>query len=279
MNGKIDSHQHFWKYDPPRYTWIDDSMQVLQQDYLPEDLAPVLKKNGFDACVAVQAVAEISENDFLLNCAAEHDFIKAVVGWADLCSPEVASVLEKYAVYEKFKGIRSLIQSEGAGFMLRKDFQDGLGKLAHFDLTFDLLLAVHQLPEAVILTQKFPDQPFVIDHLAKPQFSAPFDEKWSKNMKKLGALDNVFCKVSGMVTETKDFKWQNAPFQRYLDTLVEAFGTKKLLFGSDWPVCNLAADYGSVVDIVQNYFKGFSDTEQNRIFGGNATEFYGIYNK
>ena len=274
---RIDSHQHFWKYDPVRYDWIDDSMSVIQKDFLPEDLAPILKANGFDGCITVQSHQSEQENEFQLANADEHDFIKGVVGWVDLQSPKIEERLAYYQQFEKLKGFRHVLQGESQrDFMLRPDFLKGISMLKKYSYTYDILILPDQLKYTTEFVSQFPDQRFVIDHIAKPNIKQKELNGWQKDIEAVSKFENVYCKVSGMVTEADWENWQLNDFNNYLEVVTNSFGTKRLMYGSDWPVCKVAADYGQVVDIVKNYFSAFSQTEQQAFFGGNAIEFYNI---
>lgn len=270
---KIDAHQHFWQYNPERDTWIDDTMQVIRRDFMPSDLRPVLEKNGVDGCVAVQADQSENETEFLLKCAAENSFVKAVVGWVDLRSENVSESLARFSANPLLKGIRHIVQGEPDDFMLREDFRKGIGALEPFGLTYDILVYARQLPAAVDLARKFPGQPFVLDHIAKPEISKGPDPEWTKNILQLAESENVYCKLSGMVTETDNFNWRQEDFTPFLDIVTEAFGTDRIMFGSDWPVCLLSCSYEEVLKIVRDYF---SDDELSKVMGRNAMNFYGI---
>ena len=274
---RIDSHQHFWKYDPVNYGWIDDQMAVIRRDFLPGDLEPVLKANGFDGCITVQSEQSEKENEFQLTNAEKNSFIKGVVGWVDLQSAEIENRLAYYKTFNKLKGFRHVLQGESQrDYMLRPDFLNGISLLKKYDYTYDILILPDQLKYTAEFVAQFPDQPFVIDHLAKPGIKNKEIAGWEKDIKAVAKFDNVFCKVSGMVTEA-DFKnWKPAEFYAYLHVVVDAFGMDRLLFGSDWPVCKVAADYEQVVDIVAAYFSTFSLDEQDNFFGGNAVKFYDI---
>ena len=273
----IDSHQHFWKYDPVKYGWIDDSMKVLQQDFLPSDLAPILQENGIQGSVAVQADQSETETEFLLKLARENDFIKGVVGWVDLRAEDVSERLAHFSQNEKLKGVRHIVQEEpDPEFMLRKDFQNGIGYLAQFGLTYDILVYPHQLASAVILARAFPEQKFVLDHIAKPRISEGLDGQWVHQIKELALNPNVSCKVSGMVTETKDFKWQQEDFSPFMEAILDAFGWQRLLYGSDWPVCLLGASYKEVLNIVKDYMDKLPEKEKAGIMGLNAINFYSL---
>ena len=274
---RIDSHQHFWKYDPVRYDWIDDNMSVIQKDFLPEDLEPILKANRFDGCITVQSHQSEQENEFQLANADGHDFIKGVVGWVDLQSPKIEERLAYYQQFEKLKGFRHVLQGESQrDFMLRPDFLRGISMLKKYSYTYDILILPDQLKYTTKFASQFPDQRFVIDHIAKPNIEQKELKDWEKDIKVVAAFENVHCKVSGMVTEADWQNWQPADFNNYLEVVANSFGTKRLMYGSDWPVCKVAAGYGQVVNIVKDYFSAFSQTEQQAFFGGNAIEFYNI---
>ncbi|MGB5458340.1 MAG: amidohydrolase family protein [Eudoraea sp.] len=273
----IDSHQHFWEYDPVRYAWIDDSMKVLQKDFLPADLGPILKDNKVDGCVAVQADQSEAETEFLLRMAGENDFIKGVVGWVDLRADNIADRLAYFSQDKKLKGVRHIVQEEpDPEFMLRKDFQNGIGHLARFGLTYDILVYPNQLAAAVLLARAFPDQKFVLDHIAKPRISEGLDNQWVHYIKELALNPNVSCKVSGMVTETRNFKWQQEDFSPFIEVVLDAFGWQRLLYGSDWPVCLLGGSYKEVLTIVKDYMDKLPEKEKAGIMGLNAINFYSL---
>ncbi|MDB4270854.1 amidohydrolase family protein [bacterium] len=273
----IDSHQHFWEYDPVRYAWIDDSMQVLQKDFLPSDLGPILKDNKVDGCVAVQADQSEAETEFLLRMAGENDFIKGVVGWVDLRADNIADRLAYFSQDKKLKGVRHIVQEEpDPEFMLRKDFQNGIRHLARFGLTYDILVYPNQLAAAVLLARAFPDQKFVLDHIAKPRISEGLDNQWVHHIKELALNPNVSCKVSGMVTETKNFTWQQEDFSPFIEVVLDAFGWQRLLYGSDWPVCLLGGSYKEVLTIVKGYMDKLPEKEKAGIMGLNAINFYSL---
>ncbi|MDO7135577.1 amidohydrolase family protein [Algibacter lectus] len=273
---KIDAHQHFWSYNPVRDSWIDTSMEVIRKDFLPKDLKPILDANAIDGCIVVEANPSEAETQFLLDLAHKNPFIKGVVGWVDLCADNAEARLKHFSENKMFKGVRYLLQVENEDFVLREDFQEGISKLSQFNLAYDVLIFPKHLANVVKLVEKFPNQQFVIDHIAKPQISKGLDPDWVKHIKKLGTFKNVACKISGMVTETEDFNFQPEDFTPFLDTMVDAFGNDRLLFGSDWPVCLLAAEYKSVLQIIENYFIDFSEEEQRRIMGENAIKIYNL---
>jgi L-fuconolactonase len=274
---RIDSHQHFWKYDPMVHSWMDDSMKSIQRDFLPYDLKPILEETGFDGCIAVQASQSETENSFLLSLAHQNNFIKGIVGWVDLQAKDIIDRLDHYSQFQKIKGFRHILQDEpDIDFMLRPSFIDGISKLNQYGFTYDILIYPDHLPNAFTLAKSFPNQLFVIDHLAKPNIKKQEIENWSKQIRKIAALENVFCKVSGMVTESDWNNWKQENFTPYLDTVLDAFGIERLMYGSDWPVCTLSSSYQNTFRIVREYFSKLSLTEQQQFFGGNATPFYNL---
>ncbi len=272
----IDSHQHFWHYEPEKHSWIDDEMAVIRKDFLPQDLAPILKKNSVVGTIAVQADQTEKETDFLLGLAEEHDLIKGIVGWVDLRAENIAERLEHYAQFKNIKGFRHVLQGEEPAFMLQPDFLRGISALKEYNFTYDILILPRHLEAALQLVKQFPNQPFVIDHIAKPYIKAGLIDEWAKGMIALSEHENVFCKLSGMVTEADYKKWQSSNFIPYLDVVLVAFGTKRLMFGSDWPVCEVAASYGQMIGIVEDYFASFSLDEKNQFFNQNASRFYNL---
>lgn len=271
----IDAHQHFWIYDPVRDAWINDDMRVIQRDFLPADLAPVLKENQVNGCVAVQAGQSEEETTFLLDLAAQHDFIKGVVGWVDLRSPDLASRLSHFSQFPKLKGFRHIVQGEPDNrFLLREDFCRGVQALAPYDLTYDILIYPTQLAAAEEFVQRFPNQRLVIDHTAKPYIKKGDIAGWEKSMRNIARSANVYCKISGLVTEADWQHWKPENMRPYLEVVLEAFGPGRLMYGSDWPVCLVAGNYSRVKALVTDFIAGLSDAEQAAIMGGNATAFY-----
>ncbi len=272
----IDSHQHFWNYNPERDTWIDESMQVLKKNFLPRNLKPILINNGIDGCISVQADQSYQETEFLLKCASNNKFIKGVVGWVDLCSPNLEKKLEKYTSDKMFKGVRHIVQSESPEYLLRKDVQSGISKLSQFNLTFDLLVTPIQLQSAIKLVKIFPNQKFVLDHIAKPRISEPLNKTWVSDIINLSKYSNVFCKISGLVTETKGYNFSETDFLPFLDVIFKYFGFDRIMYGSDWPVCLLAADYKKVLEIISNYLMSYDSKIREKIMGTNAKIFYNL---
>lgn len=274
---RIDAHQHFWQFDAVRDAWITEDMQVLRQDFLPQHLQPLLAQAGMDGCVAVQADQSETETSFLLQLAAENDFIKGVVGWVDLQAENVEERLEYYSQFPKLKGFRHIVQGEqDDAFMLRPSFQQGIRLLQQFGFTYDILIYPKHLPYAIELVARFPQQKFIVDHLAKPHIKRGEISFWKQEIEHLAQHPNVCCKVSGLVTEADWKGWKGNDFAPYLDVVTAAFGTHRLVYGSDWPVCLLAARYEEQLNIVQKHFETFSEAEQARIFGGNAQQFYAL---
>jgi L-fuconolactonase len=274
---KIDSHQHFWHYTPEAYGWIGPEMAGLKRDFLPPDLAPLLESLDFDGSVAVQARQTLEETRWLLELADDHAFIKGVVGWVDLCSPDLATQLDQFGAHPKLCGVRHIVQGEPDDrFMLRADFVRGLKLLAGYGLTYDILIHPRHLPVACDLVEMFPEQPFVLDHLAKPFVKDGLLSPWESDLRRLAAFPNVLGKLSGMVTEADWQTWQPADFQPYLEVMSDAFGPQRLMIGSDWPVCTLAGAYAPVMQLVLNTIRQFSPEEQAGILGENAVQFYSL---
>ena len=273
---KLDSHQHFWSYDAAQYPWIPKG-SPLHRDWLPDDLAPLLAGSGFDGCIAVQARQTLAESRWLLSLADRSRIVRGVVGWVDLRSETVSDQLAELARHPKFRGVRHVVQEEpDVNFMLGAEFQRGIAALHQFGLTYDILIFPKQLPAAIELVRKFPVQHFVLDHIAKPDIKAGAMSPWREQIRELAKATNVFCKVSGMVTEADHAHWKATDFTPYLDVVFEAFGEDRVMFASDWPVCLLAGEYAGVFALVSEYAKQFSVAAREKLFGGNAARFYGI---
>jgi L-fuconolactonase len=272
---KVDSHQHFWKYNEERDAWITDEMSVIQRNFLPEDLKPILAQNDIEGTVIVQSDQSKEENVFQLANALQHEFVKGVVGWVDLQAENISDQLAYYQEFRKMKGFRHVLQGEKQrDFMLRPSFMRGIEQLEKFGFTYDILIFPDQLKYAVEFVKAFPNQSFVLDHIAKPYIKDQKIDEWKSDIQKLAAHENVSCKVSGMVTEANWQSWTKEDFKPYLETVSEAFGPKRLMYGSDWPVCLVAASYESVLNLVKDFFSTFSKSEQELIFGDNAVRFY-----
>ena len=273
---RIDSHQHFWRYSSEQYPWIQPDWPI-KRDFLPADLEPLLAATGLDGCIAVQARQSLEESRWLLELAEQSPIIRGVVGWVDLRSPEVSRHLEQFVPHPKFVGVRHVVQDEPDDhFMLGSEFQRGIGCLKSFGLTYDLLVFPKQLPAAIKLVESFPDQPFVLDHLAKPSIKDGRLDPWREHIEMLASFPNCCCKVSGVVTEADWNNWQPADFAPYLDVVVNSFGVDRLMYGSDWPVCLLAGNYERVHGLAAAFAKQFSKGDQAKFFGGNAAKFYAV---
>lgn len=309
----IDAHQHFWHYRPARDTWIGDNMPVLKRDYLPGDLLPELRANGIEATIAVQADQSEAETLFLLEQARRNPFIAGVVGWVDLCAPDACKRLQYFSQFPELRGVRHVAQSEPDDrFLVRGDFLRGVAMLAEFDLTYDILIYARQLPAAVELVEKFPDQAFVLDHIGKPNMANPkpdgksrqfdtgesgarefntrefdaheFDthefDTWAAGIRVLAKHPRVCCKLSGLITEADWRGWRADDFKPCLDVVFDAFGADRLMFGSDWPVCLLAGTYAQVKGLIEDYALGSPKADREKIFGdifgNNAARFYGL---
>jgi L-fuconolactonase len=274
----IDSHQHFWTFDPIRDSWITDDMSVIQRNFYPEDLQPTLQQNGIDACVAVQADQSLGETRFLLDLAAKNDFVKAVVGWIDLQDDAIDEQLSEWKSEKKLVGFRHVLQAElDTEYMLRPSFLRGISKLKNHEFTYDILIFPKHLATAQKFVAQFPDQPFVLDHIAKPYIKAGLIDEWKRDIKSLAKFENLQCKVSGIITEADWKSWTYEQIKPFLDVVFEAFRTDRIMFGSDWPVCLVAGDYSQVKGIIETYIKGFSVSEKCKVFGENAAKFYGIF--
>jgi L-fuconolactonase len=256
---------------------MTDAMDILRRDYLPGELEPLLKTIGFSGSIAVQARQMIEETEWLLNLAAEDDFIMGVVGWVDLRSPTLREQLEKYAKHPKLVGVRHVVHDEPDDrFMLLPEFRRGIAQLRDFDLTYDLLLFPKHLPVALSLVAEFPEQPFVLDHMAKPAIRERKVSPWKEDLQRLAAFPNVCCKLSGMVTEAQWKQWRPEHFYCYLDIVIEAFGAERVMIGSDWPVCTLSGDYESTMRIVIDYLRQFPPPAREAVLGRNCARFYGL---
>ncbi|OZI06716.1 amidohydrolase [Siphonobacter sp. BAB-5385] len=274
---KIDSHQHFWQYDPIRDAWITPAMQAIRRDFFPEDLQSLLQKTGIDGTIAVQSDQSEAETEFLLSLAEQHDFIKGVVGWVDLRSETLSERLEMFRAFPKLKGFRHIVQAEPDDlFLLRTEFMEGIRTLGEYDYTYDVLIYPKHLPVARELATRLPYNRFVVDHGAKPLIKQGELEKWTADIQSLGKRENVCCKVSGLVTEADWEKWSLKQLRPYLDVIFESFGTSRTMFGSDWPVCLVASAYERWVEILNEYMEPFSETEKAQFWGITATEFYSL---
>ena len=275
---RIDAHQHFWKFDPVRDNWINSDMSVIARDFLPDDLLPILQRNNIDGTVVVQTCHMDEDNRFMLELAEQHNFIKGVVGWVNLQSIKVEDKLKYYHDrFPKMKGFRHVLQADPDDqLMLRDSFKNGISLLNKYNFTYDILIYPKHLKYAVQLVAEFPDQKFVVDHLAKPHIKTKEINGWKRDMEALSKFPNVYCKVSGMLTEADWYSWKTEDFTPYLDTVFNAFSISRVIYGSDWPVCKLAGGYNRALEILQIYTSRFSEKEQAMFYGGNAIEFYNL---
>jgi L-fuconolactonase len=273
----IDAHHHLWRYTPAEYGWIDETMQVLQRDFLPEDLKAAMASAGIDGTIAVQARQTLEETRWLLDLAETNDAIRGVVGWAPIAGEEFPGCMEEFDGREKLKGLRHVIQGEkDEHYILREDFNSGIRTMAGSGLVYEILIYERHLEDTIYFVDEHPEQVFVLDHVAKPQVAAGVMEPWASRMQKLGQRENVWCKVSGLVTEADWKAWTPEILKPYLDVAVEAFGPARVMAGSDWPVCLVASGYAQWWQVLRDYFAGFSETERAAVFGGTAVEVYGL---
>lgn len=277
MLARIDAHHHLWRYTEEEYAWIADDMRALARDFVPEDLRPELLASGIQGSIAVQARQTLEETTWLLRLADEFDFIRGVVGWAPLARPEFPAVIERLQDSEKLKGLRHVIQDEpDENFMHRPDFNSGVALLRQYGLVYDILIFERHLPAAISFVDRHPAQIFVLDHIAKPRIRGRELEPWRTNIRELARRENVYCKVSGMVTEANWKNWSPADLQPYLDVVLQAFGPKRLMAGSDWPVCLLATTYQAWFSAVEEFIRPLSIAEREMILGGVASEVYSL---
>ena len=273
---RIDSHQHFWNYHPDRQEWIGPEMGTLKRDFLPEDLYPVLQASQIDGCIAVQAEEHLRETAFLLELSESHPWILGVVGWVEVAQDNLDELLDSWSQASKLLGFREILQSKEPEYLLRKEFVRGIQKLGSRGYTYDILTYPRQLPAALSLVDKCPNQRFVIDHLSKPDIKTGDWKAWKKSLQPFGERELVHAKVSGLVTEADWKKWDANQLYPYLEIALEIFGPKRLLFGSDWPVCLLAGEYGQVLEVIESFTNQLSADEKDAILGDTAQEFYSI---
>ena len=273
----IDAHQHFWNYDPQQYGWISEDMRVLRRDFRPEHLREEMAPAGVDGVVSVQARQTLDETRWLLELARQHEFIRGVVGWVPLVAGDVSTHLERFAADAKLKGVRHVLQDEpDDDYVLGDDFNRGVAQLKRFKLRYDILIFERQLPQAIELVDRHPDQVFVLDHVAKPRIKDGSLSPWRENMRQIARRPNVYCKLSGMMTEADWRAWTPAQLKPYVDVALDAFGPGRMMFGSDWPVCLVACGYARWAAAVRELTAALSQTEQQRLFGGTASEAYDL---
>ncbi len=272
----IDSHQHFWKYDPVRDTWIKDAMSAIKRDFMPEEFERECDANSVDSSIVVQVDQSEDETHFLLDLAERHQRIAGVVGWVDFQAANVEERLKFFSQYKKLCGFRHIAEVEPDDFLVGRDFVRGISRLREFGFVYEILIYPKQLPAAIELVSRFPEQQFVVNHAAKPLIKAGALEPWAAYMRTIAQNSNVFCKISGLVTEAHWQNWRPEDIRPYLDVVFEAFGPERLMFGSDWPVCLLAANYGRVKHLIETYVDAHAASHRDKIFGGNAIRFYGL---
>ena len=271
---RIDAHQHFWIYNPSEHGWIDETMASIRRDFLPADLERLLAASGFQGSVVVQVRQTPEETNWLLQLARTDAFILGVVGWVDLRSPRLRATLESLSGERKFVGVRHIVQSEADEFLLRPDFLYGISQLEEFNLAYDILIYAKHLPIATEFVSRFPRQSFVLDHLAKPQIKSGAIDLWARGIRELASFSNVYAKLSGLVTEADWQGWKPADILPYLDVAFDCFGSRRLMIGSDWPVCNVAASYQRTMGMIEDYLKKFPMEEREAVLGGNAARFW-----
>ena len=273
---KIDAHHHFWHYNTRDYGWISDEMAVLRRDFLPTDLKPLLDSAGIDRVVSVQARQCVEETEWLLSLAEQNDFIAGVVGWLPLASPEFPALLERFAANPKLRALRHVVQDEPDDrFILGEEFNRGIDRLINTHLVYDILIFERHLPYAIEFVKRHSEeQIFVLDHIAKPKIASGELQPWADNLRQLAAFPNVFCKLSGLVTEADIHSWTPEQLRPYMETVLEAFGPDRVMFGSDWPVCTCATTYSRWRGVVGDFIASLSEHEQAQIMGGTALKAY-----
>lgn len=273
----IDSHVHFWNYDPVKHAWINDEMKSIRQSFGPADAWKNFEKAHVEGCVAVQADTTDAETSFLCDLAESNSFIKGVIGWTDLQGADLQGRLEDYSNQPIIKGFREIMQgAPDEQFLTNKTFHEGIGRLQAFGFTYDVLIFHHQLPSAIRFTEKFPDQRFILDHIAKPDIKSGEWKKWKEDIREIAKNPNMYCKVSGMITEADYQRWTYQDILPYLDIVAEYFGTDRLCYGSDWPVALVAGQYEQVLNVITTFLKQVPDSEKEKILSGNISRFYNL---
>jgi L-fuconolactonase len=273
---RIDAHQHFWRYDPAEYGWIDESMTALKRDFSPADLKQEMGRAGVDRSIAVQVRQTLDETRWLLGLAEAHPFIAGVVGWVDLQSPDVDVQLEELAAHPRLLGVRHIVQAEPPGFLSSAGFRRGVARLDRYGLTYDVLVYARQLPEVAEFVRAFPDQRFVLDHLGKPDVRGAGFQAWRPHFEELAAFPHVWCKLSGLVTEADWDAWTPEQLRPYIEIALECFGPERLMVGSDWPVCTLASPYRRTMEIVEDALGSCSSKERASVLGGTAHRLWNL---
>jgi L-fuconolactonase len=275
MISRIDAHHHFWKFEAAQYAWIGPDKRMLRKNFLPADLEPELAAAGISATVAVQARQSLDETRWLLELADRHSFVHGVVGWAPLTEANAAATLGRLAAHPRLRAIRHVLHDEADDhYISGADFNRGVAELKRFNLAYDILIFERHLPQTIEFVDRHPNQIFIVDHLAKPRVRDGLVSPWRENMRELSRRPHVYCKVSGLATEADHVKWSEQQLTSYMDVVLEAFGPKRVLFGSDWPVCLLAIGYGQWTDIVAKFVDRLTEGEQERIWSATAREAY-----
>ena len=272
-----DSHQHFWQVGRFDYPWMTIDLGVLYRDYLPDELEPILARNGVEKTVLVQASNSVAESRWLLNLADQYSFIAGVVGWVDLMSPDVDAQLRELTAHPKFKGVRHLVESEPQDdWLIQPAVLSGLKQLSTYGVSYDLLVHTRHLKHVPRVAESCPELALVIDHLAKPPIAKNEIDEWSQGFKPLASYPNIHCKLSGLVTEANWTSWQTDDLRPYVEFALESFGPERLMFGSDYPVCLLASTYDRVLGSFQEILSNLGDDEREKIFSRNAARFYRV---
>jgi L-fuconolactonase len=270
----IDAHHHFWRYDPREYDWISPVMSKIRRDFLPDDLDRVARDSGIDGVITVQARQTLEETGWLLELARSHEWVKGVVGWVPLVDPDVRVQIQEHSRSPKLRGVRHVLQGEPDEYLSRDDFNAGVAALREFGLRYDILILERQLPATIKFVDRHPEQIFILDHVAKPKMKARELSPWRENIRELARRPRVYCKLSGMLTEADWSHWSVDDLRPYVHVVLDAFGPERLMFGSDWPVCLVASEYGRWVQTVEELTGALSDEERSRIFGGTARDAY-----
>lgn len=274
---RIDAHQHLWLYSPETHGWINDEMEIIRRNFLPNDISYTLKKNRIDGVVAVQASESLDENKFLMEMAGAYAMIKGIVGWVDFADPEIEARLQEYAQTPIMKGFRHIIEADkDPDYLIRDDFLKGIELLGKYGFTYDLLIKPIHFKGTRECVQQYPDQKFVLDHIAKPNVKNKEFGEWAQFIENLSGYQNVYCKISGLVTEAEWNTWETSDFEQYIAHAVASFGMKRLMFGSDWPVSLLSTSYEDWLNVCESFFKNFSEEDKAMFWGGNAVKFYGL---
>ena len=277
MVEKIDSHFHLWRYENDDYGWIDENMGTLKRDFLPPDIERELQGTRIDGAIAVQAQQTLNETDWLIGLADQFSFIRGVVGWAPIANEDFSEHLDRLQPLRKLKGLRHVVQSEpDDNFILNASFNRGIARLKNTGLVYDILIFEKHLPAAIQFVDRHPQQKFVLDHIAKPRIRERVMDPWRQNIAELAKRENVYCKLSGMVTEADWAAWSPQDLWPYVEVVLEAFGPQRLMAGSDWPVCLLATSYPGWFNALNTFLEKLTVSERERVQGATATEVYGL---